>query len=107
MHFYGVGKVRGKSSIKAVLIKSFYLLQNYLFLKQIYQKLIFSKTVFCLIQTILQRHDDEVIKKKFTFAQKNSPIKGDWVNNIKSDSIKYNINISDELITKLTTLKHI
>lgn len=53
------------------------------------------------LQTILKKHDSEIIKKIY-MAQKKSPCTGDWVLLVEEDKIKYNIENSDEQIAEMS-----
>ena len=54
----------------------------------------------CYLKNILNRHDTEIIKQVYE-AQRENPCKGDWVNLIKSDTERYDLNLSDEVINQM------
>ena len=49
------------------------------------------------LQNILKKNKNEIVRQVYT-AQKENPSKGDWINIVEEDKMKYNLNISDELI---------
>ena len=49
------------------------------------------------LQYILKKNKNKIVRKVYT-AQKENPTKGDWTNIVEEDKMKYNVNISDELI---------
>ena len=57
------------------------------------------------LRNILERHDDEVVKKVY-IAQKKNPSKGDWVTTVTEDLEKYDLNLNDVDIIKLTEIDY-
>ena len=52
------------------------------------------------LHTILKRGDNEITKKIY-FAQKNDPIKGDWVEHIQEGIIKYRLGMDENDICRM------
>ena len=52
-------------------------------------------------QNILRRQSDEIVKKVFV-AQQKSPRKEDWLELVREDMKKYNINVSEEKIIAMS-----
>ena len=52
------------------------------------------------LQTILKRHDTEIIRKVYS-AQKRNPCKGDWIKLVETDMKQIELNIEDEHIEQI------
>jgi hypothetical protein len=52
------------------------------------------------LKTILDRHDNEIIKKVY-IAMKSNPHKGDWIKLVERDFQKIGLDMDDKLITEM------
>ena len=54
------------------------------------------------LQTILKRHNDELIKRVYS-SQKENPVAGDWCEIVKDDLEKIQLDMSDTEIEEMST----